>query len=51
MRSQKYWAKMKNSGLVKDMWTPVDLKLPGWVTSAWPKPVEKLWKDLFSRDF
>lgn len=38
----------ENSGLVREMWTPVDFKLPGWVTSAWPKPAEKLFKDFFS---
>lgn len=35
----------KTVGWVSKTWTPVDLKLPGWVTSAWPKPSEKLFND------
>lgn len=40
----------ENSGSGWEMWTPADLKVPGWVTSAWPKPTDKLFKEFFSGD-
>lgn len=35
-------------GLQPEMGTPVDLELQGWVTLAWPKPAETLFKDFSS---